>query len=217
MKPLSRRGFVTGSACLAAAGSAWAQVPLPDSALKFKLVREGSEIGRHQVTFTPAQDNLTVTTNIDIVVKMGFITLYRFGQQVVERWVGGQFGSADVTTNDDGTKLMVSVQRDGDHLLIDSSKRGRLNAPANAMLATYWNRAVMDGPIIGTQDGRVLAPHVTARDWEPVSVAPGKQIDARHYVLTGDLEVDLWYDHDDRWRALQLKGPDNSLIRYVLA
>ena len=44
----------------------------------------------------------------------------------------------------------------------------------------------------------------------------GKTVQARHFVITGDLERELWFDDDNVIVKVRLKGKDGSDIQYLL-
>ncbi|HFD17103.1 MAG TPA: hypothetical protein ENJ38_12480, partial [Rhodospirillales bacterium] len=50
--------------------------------IAFDILRKGEKIGVHEVRFTALGDgDFRAETNVDVAVKLGFITLYRFEQE----------------------------------------------------------------------------------------------------------------------------------------
>jgi hypothetical protein len=38
---------------------------------------------------------------------------------------------------------------------------------------------------------------------------------ARHYLYSGDLNGEIWYDEDGRWVKLRFRANDGSMIDYI--
>jgi hypothetical protein len=100
-------------------------------------------------------------------------------------------------------------------LLVEGTKAARYLAPPNALPATHWNQAELDGPWINPQDGRLFHPHVAALGDDTVPTAGPAERAARHYRLSGDVSLDLWYGPARDWASLQFTGKDGSLVRYL--
>ncbi len=177
-------------------------------------MRKGAKLGTHQLTFDRSGDALTVHVAVDLVFKIGFITLYRYSHHATERWVGDQVVALQTSTSDNGTPNQVTGRRDASGLVIEGTKAPRYVAPANALPATHWNRRELDGPWINTQDGRLMHPKVAPGGSDMIPTAAGAQIRANHYALTGDVQLDMWYDARPSWAGLSFKAKDGSTIRY---
>src|SRR5262249_33089240 len=62
----------------------------PAGRLDYKVVREGDDIGTQSVEFIRNGDQLTVRTNVNIVVTVLGIPVFRFTHQAEEQWQKGQ-------------------------------------------------------------------------------------------------------------------------------
>lgn len=213
---IGRRAILAGSACLAAVRPASAALPVPPgNRLAFSIMRKGSAIGTHVLAFEPAGDRLTVHVAADIAVSLGPIVLFRYRHRATERWEGGRVVSLESETNDDGTKIQARMWREGGPLIVESSAMPRYTAPPNATPATHWNRAMLDGPMINNQDGKLLRPTIASLG--TTTALPGWPRAATGYALRGDADLDTWYDTSPLWVGLVFKGRDGAEIRYVLA
>ena len=94
---IDRRAVLIGLAAFATLPDGLkAALPIPASKrLEFDILRKGSKLGRHVLTFEPEGDALTVRVAMDLVFKIAGITLYRYSHQVVERWQGQQVMALD--------------------------------------------------------------------------------------------------------------------------
>jgi hypothetical protein len=211
---IRRREVLIGSAAFAATPMLRAALPVPGDRLGFDIVRKGSKLGTHELTFERSGDSLVVGVAVDLVFKIGFITLYRYSHHATERWAGDQVVALQTRTSDNGETFEVSGRRDASGLVVQGTKAPRYVAPVNALPATHWNRRELDGPWINTQDGRLMHPKVAAMGADTISTATGGSVRANHFVLSGDVQLDMWYDSRPSWAGLSFKAKDGSLIRY---
>ena len=188
----------------------------PGNRLAFHVIRNGSMIGQHVVTFDRTGDALTVSVTVDIVAGAGAIALLRYKHRATEQWKGGQVVSLDADTNDSGTPEHMTARRDESGLVVEGSKAARYVAPPRALPGTYWNRAMLDGPFISTQDGRLMHPVVLLTGTEKMPVTGGS-VEARHYTLRGDITLDTFYDLTANWVGLRHIARDGSEIKYLRA
>ena len=211
------RRWVLGGAAALAAGAARAKLPVPPGfRLAFHIIRNGSAIGEHVLTFASNAGGLVVAVAVDIVVGFGPFTLFHYKHRATERWEGEQVVSVDAETDDDGTRRRMSARRDGGGLVVEGSKAPRYTAPAESLPGTHWNQAMLRAPFINTEDGRLMSPTVTPCGMQQVAVTGGT-VDARLYTLRGDANLDTFYDVTPCWVGLRFTGKDGSEIRYVRA
>src|SRR5262245_893430 len=72
--------------------------PLKD--FKFRVLREGSEIGAHTISFEDSGARHVVRTRIRLAVKVAFITAFRYEHDGEEVWENGQIQSLRTRTHD---------------------------------------------------------------------------------------------------------------------
>ena len=204
-------GLVAGMAIGGSAGLAHGK---SSGDLRFDVARNDSLIGYHVLNFAQEGDRLTVDINIELRVKIAFVTVYRYEHRNREQWQGGVLQSFKSRTNDNGTRHSVTASRSGDELVIEGSK-GKVEGPASLLPTSYWHRNFMQHrQWIDTQEGRIVTSTVEPKGLEQIAVADELR-EARHFALRGDLDVDLWYA-DDRWVKLAFPASDGSLINYRL-
>jgi hypothetical protein len=190
--------------------------PPPGKSLTFAVMRKGSKIGTHTLTFDQAGDNLTVQVNVELRVGLGPIVLFRYKHHAIEVWKNGQLVSLTTETNDDGTPNKVTGSRTPEGFKVEGTKAHLYTAPENALPATHWNRKQLDGPWINTQDGRLMHPTITPKGSEMIPVASGAKIPAKHFALTGDAVLETYYDDAQNWVGLNFKAGDGSVILYEM-
>ncbi|MEI7712144.1 MAG: DUF6134 family protein [Rhodospirillales bacterium] len=213
---IARRTLLAGATCLGAIHPTAAALPIRrGNRLAFDIVRKGSKIGSHVLTFQPEANRLIVRIAADIAVAFGPIVLFRYKHRATERWEDGRVVSLDADTDDDGEKFAVKIRRDGDALAVEANGKPRYIAPPNTTPATHWNRGMLDGPFVNTQDGKLLRPSVISLG--TTTDLPRCPIPASGFALRGDCDLDTWYDTAPRWVGLRFKGRDGTEIRYELA
>jgi len=212
---IDRRQMLAGGALLLALPDvARAGLAVPSSNhLRFNILRKGSKLGTNEVTITPSAGGLTVNVAVDLAYSLLGVTLYRYTHRATEVWSGDQVVSLRSTTNDNGEKFQLIGQRGPEGLAIQTNKVARYIAPANALPATHWNQRELDGPWINTQDGKLMRPKVSSRGIETIVAGGGRTIKAHRFALTGEVQLDMWYDDDLGWSGLSFnKG--KPPIRY---
>lgn len=198
-----------------------ASLPTPFQAyngavIDFEVLRKGKPFGRHVLSFEDLEDGaLKVTTDVDLDVKFGPITAFKYRLDSTERWVDGQLVALNGKSNNDGDKGTVSARAEGDQLVVESTMYdGAL--PLSIIPSSHWNILQIKGDrMLSTETGEVLNINVETLGVDTVIVA-GEEIDATHYRLKSDLTVDLWYDDQNRWVKLKFEVRDQE-IEYVLS
>ena len=186
-----------------------------DDSLAFTVVRDGDEIGTHEIEMKSNGDRMEVEIETDVAVKLAFITVYNFEHEGHEVWQGGRLVSYESRTDDDGTDKSLRARAAGEGLAVDGSAVKR-TAPASVIPGSLWNRAtVTQSKLMNSLDGSEMAITVNDLGDEDV-VAGGKTLRARHYALTGDLQREVWYDSAGRLVKVQFSGSDGSDIQYLL-
>ena len=177
-------------------------------------MRHGSVIGTHEVVFRRDGEALDVDIAVDVLVKFGPIPLVRYTHRNRETWQRDRLVGLSADTYRNGTRLRMSARWTEAGLAVEGSGTRPYIAPDNALPTTYWNPRMLLGPMIGTQDGGLVKPVVTPEPVAPIRVAPGDAIHARQYKLTGDLDLELWYDPSDTWAGMRFTVDDGSVITY---
>ena len=183
--------------------------------IDFTVLRKGKPFGTHVLSFDrDANGQLTVTTDVDLQVKIGPITAFRYRLDSVEEWIDGKLVSLNGKSNSDGRKGAVNAKANGNDLVVESTKfDGAL--PLTTIPSSHWNRLqVYQDQMLSTETGEILDIDVENLGQDVVTV-DGQNIETTHYRLVSDLTVDLWYDNQSRWvkLAFEVRGQD---IEYVL-
>jgi hypothetical protein len=213
---IGRRAVLLGGAAVvtgAASGAAALPVPSGDS-LAFRMLRHGSEIGTHALTFSHDGAMLTVRIVVDALVTFASIPVVRYSHRGVETWRDTILVGLTGDTDKNGTRNWVRAQRTDEGLVVLGSQSKRYISPESAIPTSYWDKRMLDGPMISLEDGVLLSPKVADLRMESVRLASGQMIAADHYSLSGAFAVDLWYDEQRTWAGMAMTVVDGSEVHY---
>ncbi len=208
--------LVAGMTVASASSAAPLSALLPDGhAVEYRVTRDGAPIGSYTVTVRTDGDRVTVSSAVRIEVAFGFITLYRYALDAREVWRAGRLVSFDSATDDDGERHAVHAVAEAGALEV-TANGGRWAAPPSIAPSSLWHRDLVDNAILlGVEDGDRLEVVVRLAGPEVVSVA-GRRVRATRYIVSGDVERELWYGADGMLVRLRLVARDGSEIVYQI-
>ena len=188
---------------MAAGGGLAVAGTVPDGGrLAFKVLMDGTEIGRHVVEFDRKQDRVAVDIKINFIVKFLNIPVYRYSHYNHEVWsVDGKLLALNSQTNDDGTVESARIERQGDRLLVNGT-RNKDEVPGLWLTSSYWRSDfIHQTRLIDTRNGQIFKINVRPAGQFDVPV-PDRVVKATRYDVTGDLELSVWYDDRGEWVKL---------------
>ena len=104
---------------------------------------------------------MKVDIDVDLEVKMMFVTAFKFRHVASEIWENGQLLSMKSETDDDGDSYKVKVERLGNGMFVEVNGQRRL-APGDILPSNLWNRAILtEDKILHPILGKVLPLEVT--------------------------------------------------------
>lgn len=206
------------SAALAAA-PAWAEappdpLPLYGQEIVFSVWRSGSEIGRHRVLFARDDGALVVRSLLDLAVKFLGVTVYRYKYAAQEIWRDGSLVRLESSVDDNGKPAAVEAKAERDKLAV-TGPEGRALIDAPVLPSTHWDAQVIGADrILNTLDGKLDRIRLVPEGVETVPTGNGPR-PATHYVWSGDIKAESWYDAAGHWLKLRFNGKDGTPIEYV--
>jgi hypothetical protein len=171
--------------------------------VNFEIYRGSSDIGRHTVAFARDGENLIVTTEIEMKVKIAFITAFRYEHRAREVWRDGRLVALESTTFDDGKTYFVNAVSREDGLWVEGSS-GNYLAPSDTIPSSYWNPAILErDAVLNTQKGDLLETDISKIGSEP-RLVDGRRCTVETYRLQSKLSVDIDYCAEDKtWVGLR--------------
>lgn len=177
---------------------ATANIP-DDRQLQFDVVRKGKDIGDVSYIFRGNESSFQVQVTTDVAVQVPLLgaNLYRFQQSSTEDWRNGKLSSLSSNTNDNGEKHNISA------------------GATQLIPASLWSaRILQQSQLLNTVDGSVMAVQFRTVGKDVLNVR-GKQIEATHYRISGDLTRDVWFDAKGELMRIQFVAEDGTAVTYV--
>ena len=200
---LSRRALLIGGGVGLASGAcpgrvlAQTRFVLPSDAAnrRFGVFYKGDKVGAHTVSNSPETGATRVNTEIVIVVKALFFTIFSFSHSSEERWRDGRLVALKSETIEHGETLQVvgAAVSQGFRVL---SKGGQFIASARALTSnSLWSLAILDQEtVIDAQHGGIIGISKHQLADEQIMVL-GRPISTKRYrFITPYLAGSIWYD-----------------------
>ena len=196
--------------------------PIPKNGeAKFDIVRKNKVIGTHEISFFESNENLIIETNIDILVKILFVTAYTFSHQSKEIWKDGNFIKIEGYSEFEDEREYFIKGEIKDGFLFASGMDGELKLDKNIIPSNFWNIDVMyQNEIFDTQKGIIRKLNVKESGKEIITIN-NKEVDCTKFILNAtrhpkdkDLfpEYTLWYSVDKELMKYKFRSTKNKKI-----
>ena len=193
---------------------------VPDAGtIAFDVYRGNSPFGTHILRFEENGDELRVTTDVDLRVRIGPITAFRYEHDSVEVYRDGELVSLQTSTLKDGERLSVDISRNGDVYSGQGSDEDGNTRPVSLSSSlppsSHWGGyAVGLDTVLNTETGAEMPVTITELGQSMIEVG-GQTIEARHVRMEGSLTLDLWYDANGEWvrSEFSVRGQDITYVR----
>lgn len=142
------------------------------------------------------------------------IRAYRYRHQDSELWAGGCLQSIRASTDDNGSKLQVAGQRQGDAFRLDQPTTQTL--PACVVSYSYWDpvRLLKQQRLLNPQTGALDAVQFESLGVETIQ-SRGTAVQAEHHRLQGaKFTIDLWYSLQGEWLQLTSTTKSKRMLHY---
>src|SRR3954451_14521384 len=191
-----RRAIALAGGGVAALGFGKHAAATAPTDLQLDVFRKRSPIGTHVIRFSQTGGTLKVTSEVDLRVKVAFITVYSYQQTSNDDWENEVLVRSRIQTNDDGKETSVEAEaRDGQ--LAVQGPAGSYTTPLGAMTdISFWNEAITQAPaLVDSQSAELIKIQVEAATRERIEVR-GQPIEARRFSMTGTKGRfgTVWYD-----------------------
>jgi hypothetical protein len=165
------------------------------------------EIGTDVLSFSRNGEDLIVDVAINIEVKFLFIALHSLVSERRETWRDGRFVAYQAHTDENSDLIDVTARTENGKFVVEGPS-GRTEADGPVFPTNPWNPEIVNGTVqMDTKTGELLNVTVAPAGAETIEVA-GKAVATAKYVVTGDLERELWFDVDGNW--IQLRFPKDG-------
>lgn len=193
--------------------------PLPALANQtwdFRVFLDQKEIGTHRFELIDRDGERELISNARMAVKLLFVTAYTYEHRDIEHWNGDCLSKLSSTTDDNGHKHRVDVQRRDGQTLVQTLE-GTQRLGQCVLTFAYWNPAMLQQTeLLNSQDGKNVKVKITDAGADAIDVR-GVKTPARRYELRSEkLSIDLWYSDKQEWLALESKTERGQKLIYKL-
>lgn len=201
LQPLPRRRLIglaaAGAGLLLAPPLASGAATLPVDRT-FDVYRNGSKIGQHRIAFEANDRGFRANTDIDLVVKIAFITVYTYRQVGRDVWRDGILVGSDVQTEDDGKRTSLTLH-EASGRLTGFGAAGALDLELGTMTdLCWWNmRIVHLNELLDAQLGVVSGLTVQPPAKDLIEINGAAVSATRYHMASSKGRVgDIWYQGD---------------------
>ncbi|OSQ50029.1 DUF6134 family protein [Thalassospira alkalitolerans] len=214
-----RHSFIQGTVlCTLAAGfigslgamtSAYA-----DETLSYQVLKEGEPIGFETVEITDTPDGYTAKIKTRTDVKVLFLQ-FQYGHERTEIWRDNQLVSVDTDTNDDGSPYLYKAEYDGDCYEVAGKRVAKRDACDGAWPLTLWREDITAKTSLYSVINAEPYAVTTRKTGTETLAIENRETPATHYVMSGDVDRDLWYGIDGKLlkTSFKRKGYDIDFVR----
>ena len=175
------------------AGTAAAYEP-PAGTVEYQINHSKyDEIGSHVITFSKNGGDQIVEVALAIKVKFLFITVHSLSSKRREVWRDGRFVEYLAKTDENSDLSEVRAKYQGGVTTI-TGPNGSVETSDTVFPTNPWNPDIVRQKVLmDTKTGELLTVSIQAAGDESVDVA-GKRVQGKKYVISGDMERELWFD-----------------------
>lgn len=172
---------------------------------RFRVTRNGTEIGTHEVRITERGGERVTRSEVLVAPRVLGVVVYRFEHVYTEVTQGWRFRSVESRLNRNGRIAEVSARATPDAVLVQGPE-GLLRLPADAAPLSWWDASRLGGvvPIFGTTTGRLMDLR-----WSRRATPGGFAVSC-----TGEVEAECIFSRDGVWTGFSTVGDDGSRVIY---
>ena len=175
---------------------------------RFRILRDGSEVGFHTVTAAEADGGTLVTSDLDIHVRLAGFTVFRSRTLTRERLLGGALAEFSAEVLRDGRTQRLRVLPGGSGLRAEGPN-GAVELPRDALPLAWWYPERFGRTLFEPESGA----RITGRVQRVAQPGGG----ARVTIEGRDPPATALYDAQNRWVGFSTRGSDGSEVTYRAA
>ena len=184
------------------------------SDLSFQVWLDDRAVGRHSFQFVNQEEGIEVVSSMNMEVKVLFVSVFKYKHSAREIWRGSCLAEISAKTSVQGSAFELEGRETaaGFSVAVAQDQRPPVSTETEDCVASYayWDLARLQGrTLVNAQTGQLSGGQVI-----PLGSTPLPQVarSARQYTLkTEDADIDLWYDNEGQWLALQTEAGGKRL------
>ncbi|MFT5118159.1 MAG: hypothetical protein ACI9NY_001697 [Kiritimatiellia bacterium] len=182
--------------------------------LTFKVFLDDNEIGFHNHDISPIEGGETVSIEASFDIEIFFINVFSYRHQTDEVWQQGCLVSLNSTTTENSDKEFVKSSIVDDALQVESVEHStRLTSCVSSF--AYWDVERLQAEyLLNSQTGEYVPAQLTALGETSFEFNDSVSAATQYRLFAEDAFVDLWYDDNNVWMALQTKVNGGRVLTY---
>lgn len=168
---------------------------------EFSILVDGKERGKSQMSISRRPDGTEVMSGRAEVRIKYLVYTYQYSSRATETWKDGRLQQLENSANYGGKEYVVNAVATEEGLSVKVNGQERTARP-DVWVTSYWklpdrkyrNQSL---PLLNGDTGRDIRGALERVGSEKINVA-GKPQQAERYRVKGDVQVDLWYDDQER-------------------
>jgi Family of unknown function (DUF6134) len=177
---------------------------------------KGIRIGTHTVSFSSATAETRVNTEINLEVKIAFLTAYSFSHHSEETWRAGRLMSLNSETVEHGESIRVEGAATPQGFRVVSKSGPYIAAAATLTSNSVWTPAMLEQTtVVDAQHGGVIGVSARKVADELIVIARGPVQATRYSFITPYYAGSVWYDKENLWVHGEFER-DGSKVQYQL-
>ncbi len=177
---------------------------------------KGKRIGAHTVLYSSATGETRINTEIHLLVKVAFFTVFAFRHRSEETWRAGRLMSLKSETAEHGETLHVEGAATPEGFRVVSKGGPFIASAATLTSNSLWTPTVLEqATVVDAQHGGIIGVSAHKFADEQILIG-GRQVRATRYTfITPYLAGSIWYDAEDLWVRGEFER-DGAKIQYQL-
>ena len=186
--------------------------------IEFDIYRNNKHIGEHIFSFAKSNEQISIESKINFIIKKFGIVLYEYHVEGKEVYEDGKLIKFNSRTDQNGKEKYVNLELENDEFIINgSSFKGK--TPTNYLLGTWWNHSIVEAEAqISAVSGRIINQKVTFLGKETIKIG-NKNYKTLHFNFSSTdkklkkdkkLNTDVWYEEKNlNWVKAAFKKKGN--------
>ena len=170
--------------------------------IEFDIYRNNKHIGEHIFSFAKSNEQISIESEINFIIKKFGIVLYKYHVKGKEVYKDGKLIKFNSRTDQNGKEKYVNLElENGEFIINGSSFKGK--TPTNYFLGTWWNHSIVESEAqISAVSGRIINQKVTFLGKETIKIG-NKNYKTLHFNFSSTdkklekgkkLNTDVWYE-----------------------
>ena len=182
----------------------------------FRVLLDDKPVGSHRMDIRFNGDVTQVDIQASLDVKLLFLSVYRYQHVNTETWYQGCLQSIESTTDDNGELYQLKARRNAENLIVENGQEFQMLQGCVRSFA-YWDPGLLqDDRLLNAQTGEYQPVEIKELGEESIIVSSRPTLARRLQLVTDEDVIDLWYQQDNRWVALESVTRGGRTLRYEL-